>query len=604
MKKSVRNLLILGGIFGTTLAIGGSVALASCATSGSTTTQQNNNMGSINNGDLGGFNPGTSNKDNVEQNKDQGTSENKQETAKKEDASNTQPSQSTQTPPASLVQKPTTSGSSNSTTTGNNTTNKQETTTKPESKKATLLSRALAKAEVSNDTTNGSTEHTPVASITKKFEHGKKSQKMWDNMTGKLVDASLFQSEYYYNQRDLMPILSTSEMYNYPNERTQGAVESNAYLGWWPLVKTTHFAGNFETLEYRPLDELRDVYPNVQANTVIKAARINLGSEYLNRKDITEINDYLQQCQRHGIEFVILENPSQAALEKIVIPAGIKKLTIKDFNGNLKSLRGIKINESVKELEFYSTTANRIDPTILPDTTHMLYDHIDGFNPRLGQLRFKPFTVIDLSNQADLNNTKLQLAIDNVYGKRQYERNFQGDFVGGYIHQLDISNTPITSLNNVYIPSQSDGRFNIAEVQWSAGASGNNKGSVSITIGGQSKYPDNDANVNEWFDASGWAEKATKLVLNSDGLMDVDQVMVEFSALVKKYPNIVMVDVTGVKLMKINTQESLANKVLAMLEAKYAELPEAQKPTLKVAYLDASGTEQVKTNKNSSSGTN
>ena len=600
MKKSVRNLLILGGIFGTTLAIGGSVALASCATSGSTSSQQSN-MGSINSDDLGGFNPGTSNKDNVEQNKNQGTSENKQETAKKEDVSNTSPSQPTQTPPANHLQNPTTSGSSGSTTTGNNTTNKQETTTKPESKKATLLSRALAKAEVSNDTTNGSTKHTPANRITEEFTSGWKTQKMWDNRTGKLVDESLYQSPYYYNQRGFMPILSTSEMYNYPNERTQGAVESNAYLGWWSLVKTTNFAGNFETLEYRPLDELRQVYPTVEAGTIIKAARINLGSEYLQKKTIVEINDYLKQCEKHGIEFVILENPSQAALEKIVIPKGIKKLTIKDFNGNLKSLRGIKINETVKELEFYSTTANRIDPTILHDKTHMLYDHIDGYNPRLGQLRFKPFTMIDLSNRADLNNKKLQLAIDNVYGKRQYERNFQGDMVGGYIYQLDISNTPITSLNNVYIPSQSDGRFNIAYVQWSAG---NNKGQVSVTIGGSNKYPGNDANVNEWFDASGWAEKATRLILNSDGKMFVDEVMVEFSALVKKYPNIVMVDITDVQLMKSETQEGLAKKVLAKLEAKYAELPEAQIPTLKVAYLDASGTAKVMTNKTSSSGAN
>ncbi len=600
MKKSVRNLLILGGIFGTTLAIGGSVALASCATSGSTTSQQAN-MGSINNGDLNGLKPGSTNKDNVEQNKDQAGSDNKQETGKNEDVSST-PSQPTQTQPVSPIQKPTTSGSSGSTTTGNNTVNKQEVTSKPESKKATLLSRALAKAEVSNDTTSGSTEHTPANRITKTFESGWKTQKMWDNRTGKLVEQSLYQSPYYYNQRDLMPILSTSEMYNYPNERTQGAVESNAYLGWWSLVKTTNFAGNFETLEYRPLDELRQVHPEVKEGTVIKAARINLGSEYL--KDNSNINDYLKQCASHGIKFVILENPSQAGLEKIVIPAGIEKLTIKDFNGNLKSLKGITINESVKELEFYSTTANRIDPTILPDTTHMLYDHIDGFNPKLGQLRFKPFTMIDLSNRADLNNTKLQSAIDNVYGKRQYERNFQGDMVNGYIYQLDISNTPITSLNNVYIPSQSDGRFNIAYVQWSAGASGNNKGSVSITIGGQNKYPDNDANVNEWFDASGWAEKATKLVLNSDGDMFVDQVMVEFSALVKKYPNIVTVDVTNVKLMKSETQKGLAKKVLDMLGAKYAELKEAQKPTLKVAYLDASGVEQVMTNKTSSSGTN
>ena len=231
----------------------------------------------------------------------------------------------------------------------------------------------------------------------------------------------------------------------------------------------------------------------------------------------------------------------------------------------------------------------------------MLYDHIDGFNPRLGHLRFKPFTMIDLSNRADLDNTKLQLAIDNVYGKRQYERNFQGDMVGGYIYQLDISNTPITSLNNVYIPSQSDGRFNIAYVQWSAG---NNKGQVSVTIGGPNKYPGNDANVNEWFDASGWAEKATRLVLNSDGQMFVDEVMVEFSALVKKYPNIVMVDVTDVQLMKSETQEGLAKKVLNMLEAKYAELEEAQKPTLTVAYLDANGVAKVMTNKTSSSGTN
>ncbi len=596
MKKSVRNLLILGGIFGTTLAIGGSVALASCATSGSTTSQQAN-MGSINNGDLNGLKPGSTNKDNVEQNKDQAGSDNKQEIGKNEDVSST-PSQPTQTQPVSPIQKPTTSGSSGSTTTGNNTVNKQEVTTKPESKKATLLSRALAKAEVSNDTTSGSTEHTPVASITNK---GNIPQKMWDNRTGKLVDQTLYQSPYYYNQRDLMPILSTSEMYNYPNERTQGAVESNAYLGWYSTVRTTNFAGNFETLDYAPLDELREVYPSVQAGTIIKAARINLGSEYLKDKNITEINNYLQQCAYHGIKFVILENPSQAGLEKIVIPAGIEKLTIKDFNGSLKSLKGITINESVKELEFYSTTANRIDPTILHDTTHMLYDHIDGFNPRLGHLRFKPFTMIDLSNRADLDNTKLQLAIDNVYGKRQYERNFQGDMVGGYIYQLDISNTPITSLNNVYIPSQSDGRFNIAYVQWSAG---NNKGQVSVTIGGPNKYPGNDANVNEWFDASGWAEKATRLVLNSDGQMFVDEVMVEFSALVKKYPNIVMVDVTDVQLMKSETQEGLAKKVLNMLEAKYAELEEVQKPTLTVAYLDANGVAKVMTNKTSSSGTN
>ena len=118
MKKSVRNLLILGGIFGTTLAIGGSVALASCATSGSTTTQQAN-MGSINNGDLNGLKPGAPNKDNVEQNKNPSASENKQETAKndnKEDVPSTPSSQPTQTP--------TTSGSSGSTTTSNNTVNK------------------------------------------------------------------------------------------------------------------------------------------------------------------------------------------------------------------------------------------------------------------------------------------------------------------------------------------------------------------------------------------------------------------------------------------------------------------------------------------------
>ncbi len=122
MKKSVRNLLILGGIFGTTLAIGGSVALASCATSGSTTTQQAN-MGSINNGDLNGLKPGAPNKDNVEQNKNPLASENKQETGKndnKEDVPSTPSSQPTQTTPVvSPIQKPTTSSSSGSSTSNN-----------------------------------------------------------------------------------------------------------------------------------------------------------------------------------------------------------------------------------------------------------------------------------------------------------------------------------------------------------------------------------------------------------------------------------------------------------------------------------------------------
>lgn len=314
------------------------------------------------------------------------------------------------------------------------------------------------------------------------------------------------QSDLYYNQRDFMPIVSSYESI-YSNERSLMEVYSDIYNGWNKTTSTKWWGGGVIQTKYEATPA---VLTKIGSGSIsvngINSLKINFSNEYLqkrtNKSDL--INQYIKEAADKGINFFIIENATQSELEKIVIPENknIGKVTIKDFYGELTSLRGIKIPESVQELEFYSTSASKIDPTILSNKTHMIFDHIDGLHTSIGQMKFKVFKTIDLSNRADLTNEILQKALDAVYGERQYERAFHGDFVGGYIYQLDLSNTPIKSLNNVYIPSQSDGRFNIAYVQWTAGV--NSHGTVNIQIGETNKYPTNDSQVNEWFDASGW----------------------------------------------------------------------------------------------------
>lgn len=425
-----------------------------------------------------------------------------------------------------------------------------------------LFSSVLAKTEASTESTQEKPSHTIPGRITREFNHGwiEEDEMLWGKVIG---TTKKHQSDLYYNQRDFMPIVSSYEQF-YSNERSLMEVSSDIYNGWNKEFSTKWWEGGVVQTKYVATPAvLTKLGSGSISEKGVNSLKIDFSNQYFqkmgNKSDV--INEYIKDAANKGINFFIIENASQNDLEKIVIPTNkdIGKVTIKDFNGKLTSLKGITIPESVKELEFYSTTASKIDPTILSSKTHMIYDHIDGTHTNLGELKFKVFKTIDLSNRSNLTNEDLQKALDTVYGERQYERAFHGDFIGGYIYQLDLTGTPIKSLNNVYIPSQSDGRFNIAYVQWTSGV--NSHGTVSIQIG-TNKYPGNDAQVNEWYDASGWAEKATKIMLNTTGKMDIKDIVNEVKPLFKKYPNVTVLDLTDVHLKDGQSYKELAEQII------------------------------------------
>ena len=462
--------------------------------------------------------------------------------------------------------------------------------------KARLIS--MPYAENTNNNATIVTPHEEVKSITKEF----KSDKVWTpilNRDGSVKIEERYQSPYYFNQREVMPILTSDDAdhnSNYINERSQNEVEFNRYPGWERNYNNTFFNGAILGATYTPTAALKDAlnqinnvkttnvnkFENVDALAPISAMSLDFQQLASIRPTISveDINALINYAADQGVTFISFSGLSQSILEGIVIPNKITKLTIKDFDGNLSSFRGIKIADSVKELEFYSTSAYKVDPTILPDSSHLIYDHIDGDNPAKGKLAFKNFTMIDLSDRQDLTNDILQKALDNVYGKRQFERALNGDFMGGYIYNLDISDTPIKTLNNVYIPSQSDGRFNIAYVKWTSDKV--QDGQITITIGEPSKYPTNDAQVGEWFDSSGNAELATVLKLKTEGNMELKQFQIELKALLDKYPNINKIDISEVHLLKATSQD-IINAITAVWNNKYMGVESIPQLTIHVS---------------------
>ncbi|MDE5617283.1 MAG: IgG-blocking protein M [Ureaplasma sp.] len=441
-----------------------------------------------------------------------------------------------------------------------------------EIKEGTITSRLfeLNRNQISNDSSSDLLNRD-VTRITKEFQSGNIKTPVLSQYGNKVTEQELYQSSYYYNQRDFMPILSSEKMYNYPNERNAMSVIHNSYYGW-DIVDEVYMNSNgnvlsskkdyaaIKYLKYSPTNELTNYFGKTNKVYSLdfdcgKMMDDNLSIDELAKK----INNFMQSAINSytKIEFITIRKSSQELLEKLVVPSGIKKLTIIDYTegywSQLSSLRGIQIPASVQELEFYSNSANKIDPLILPSTTHMIYDHIDDSNYNIRQANF---SMIDLSTHTNLTNDELQKAIDIVYGQRQFERNFQGDFVGGYIYQLDISNTPIKTLNNVFIPSQSDNRFNIAYVKWSS-TLGN--GQIEINIG--SDKPSNDSLVGEWWDVSTNPNTATKLVLTSTGEVKIDTVVNEVVGQIKKFPLIKEIDLKGVSLLDSKTLSDLVNAI-------------------------------------------
>lgn len=480
------------------------------------------------------------------------------------------------------------------------------TTSQVSSSNSKLITSALAQKENSSSSNlSNMNGYDKVSRITKEFTSGFSKYKVfkynysfdginYDTISNSAYETQkLYQSPDYYNQRDVMPILSTSYNYSYPNERSQNDVEWDVYHGWNRVdvgyYEQTTYSNSYMQRTYTASKVLESTLTaeTISKLTTMKALTIDFTDSHLaslsSSEAITEANYVISKLVGEGYNFIIINGASQTELEGIKIPSGVKKLTIKDFDGQLESLRGISIANSVEELEFYSTSATKVDPLVLTSNTHFIYDHISDDNVTRGKLTFSPFTMIDLTSHKNLTTSELQQAINIVYGERQYERSFQGNFSAGYIYQLDLSGTGITSLNNVYVPSQSDGRFNIAYVKWTSGASG---GSVTITIGGTQLNPGNDGSVNEWYDASGDAEKVTKLVFKTETGKTItsEAVITEVNGLLKKYPNVIVINISGISLATGEDIATLAQSLYDNLAATYTanglEIPSS----LKVIY--------------------
>ncbi len=455
-----------------------------------------------------------------------------------------------------------------------NTNNVTDTTISNENeiKEGTLISSffELNKSEVSNNS-NQTSSNRNTTRITKEFQSGNVKTPILSRYGNQVTEQELYQSNLYYNQRDFMPILSSERMHNYPNERSTMSVIHNDYYGW-DIVNETYMNSNGNVLsskkdyaaikyfKYSPTSELKKYFGNTNKIHALEFDCSKMMNDNLSIDDLAKKINTFMEASVNGytkIEFVTIRKASQELLEKLVVPNGIKKLTIIDYSegywSQLSSLRGIQIPASVQELEFYSNSANKIDPLILSSNTHMIYDHIDDYNYNIRQANF---SMIDLSTHTNLTNNELQKAIDIVYGQRQFERNFQGSSAGGYIYQLDISNTPIKTLNNVFIPSQSDNRFNIAYVKWSSN-SGN--GQIEVNIG--SDKPSNDSLVGEWWDVATNPNTATKLVLTSSGQVKVGTVVNEVIGQIKKFPSIKEIDLKEVSLLDSKTLTDLMNAI-------------------------------------------
>ncbi|MDE6289698.1 MAG: IgG-blocking protein M, partial [Ureaplasma sp.] len=442
----------------------------------------------------------------------------------------------------------------------------ESSTAKPQLQTSKFQFRALSDSSLENISDVDYSNYKVSERITKDFNSGYVKTPIL-NYDGSVSYEERYQTNCYYNQRDFMPILSSFRMYNYPNERLSGDALNGEYYGWnksnqyfnsnGSIANQNDWAANY--VNYVPRNELKE-WSKSNGNLVqelIKGLQIDC-SKF---NSVEQINSYLEKAQKMGVEFITIKSPTQNQIEQIIIPNGIKKLTIVDYDkkiqSHLTSFRGIVIPESVIELEFYSNSCRKFDPLILNSSTHMIYDHIESLASGIKPVNF---STIDLSSHKNLSQQDLQRAIDIVYVERQFERNFQGEFSGGYIYQLDISNTPIKSLNSVRIPSQSDGRFNIAYVKWS---SSTQNGEISIGITNSDK-PTNDSLVGEWYDDSNNSSAVTKLFVQTTEPVAIELAKKEILGQIKKYPNINEVDLKGVKL---SDNKKLSDLVIELKES-------------------------------------
>ena len=381
----------------------------------------------------------------------------------------------------------------------------------------------------------------------------------------------------YYNNRTYMPILDLAS-HKYANERTGLDVQKDIYQGWKMSSKSTASHSSVLEYTYNATEELKQVYPNV-ADTV-RAVDVWLGGSL----EIQEMNKILAEGK---YDFIIISGiDTQTSIKDFKIPEGTKKLTLKadtfDFawNDNI-SVNELKIPSSVQEIEFLLGSALKsIDPTIFPANTNIISDM--ALASRMTST-FKEIKISDpnLTNDSD----KLQNAVDAVYQYRIHERAFQGVSAGGYIGSWDLTETKVTSFNNVTIPMLNDGtgRFYIGHVEVKTDANYGPTQNETII----SDKPSNDSMINSWFDHGGGWQKVNEVVVSSKQAVSIETATKEIMGFISKYSNVSKIDIKNVKLTN-GSHEELVAKIKAEIIAKYGE--ESRYASIEFVYSETEGT--------------
>ena len=360
-----------------------------------------------------------------------------------------------------------------------------------------------------------------------------------------------------------MPILAYDEddTANFSQTRTSLDLIVNNFPGWTRTIESNSYSTNGSYVQkFVATDTLKGAFKNLQKTEVTELV---VCVDQLVKKVST--TDYKSEIQK----LITSVNPDYLTLEDVkddnlqYVPelnnSNLKKLTV---SGSFTSLNGVKISDTVQELEISSSQMTSVDPLLIPANAALITE-----------MNSSIFTDIDLSSHKNLSVEDLQKAVNTVYEQRISERAFQGNFAGGYIYSWNLRGTGITSFNEVSVPKLNDGtdRFYIAYV---AVESTNSDGTAQEVIS-EGTEPSNDSQIGEWFDwnEQGWSKVSDIIVTAKDSAkLDFNKTVQEIMGFLAKYPNTVKIDVSALQFTDENkTSGDLVTELKNQIKASYSE---------------------------------
>lgn len=382
-------------------------------------------------------------------------------------------------------------------------------------------------------------------SITPKYTSGWVQRTMIDG-----TKETRYQSPEYYNNRTFMPILDQNGAA--VNERTDEDCRLNLYAGW---DKTDENKTSYTLSIYKATDLLKETYPSAQE--YVRA----INYSFYNNNNESAYAKLTDAINKERADFVILTIDDKTDLSKINIPSSVKKLTIK--SNYATSIDGLNIPKGVQEVEFYlGSKVTTVDPLMFPEGCNVITD--TSIN---SSTIFKEVKISKANSDMTNKSQKLQNALNNIYQYRTHERAFQGTFSGGYIGSWDLTNTKVTSFNGVTVPLLNDGsgRFYVAHVEIKT--DGNIDPSINESI--DSDSVSNDSQIDSWFDwGQGW-QKVQEVKVTSTKEISIDVAAKEIVGFMKKYPNIVIIDLSGIQLKDGKTADDLADAVKKLIPQEF-----------------------------------